>query len=346
MWATDNNIKVEAKGGDNNWTIKVKRKDGIDKKENKTINDVIEKKDKILPEEDLLIKDKDSVDEDIFNFFWWKFWLSIIACFGWFFILLIISFNNVETPAEKIQRIKDQVSEVQQENISLAEIELVRLDWVREVQLNNLSSTQNDILIYQNCIILNQTQELPVDCSTITLSLKQQLKWKVNSNWFSQEFKELKNQWVIGRTQELLELYTHTNWTYDLWAKYEKMYWIKMQVAIAIAKADSSLWDEMKSLNNVGNVGNNDRWDTWEYLTKEDWIEAIYRTLNNKYLWHIYNIGYLSEWGRTVLGGASCTVKGEFCYATSEENWNINVINTLRLLYQDASIDETFEFRI
>ena len=344
MWTTNNFKKVPIKvvkriTGDDEVKIRFKP-DAKPSAEDKAIYDRVNKK-KVNKEEYQQEEDIHSIWDEFMSDLG-KVGIVILCMIGW----LIYWVSSIESPQEKIERIQVEISEAQAENIAAANVWLVRLDSRREIILRDLSSVLSDIAILNNCVKLNETEELPVDCSTVTISLQQRLNWKVNSNWNSQEFIELKAKETRDRTIELLNKYTITRDTYTIWEEFENIYWIKKELAIAIAKADSSLWDEMKSINNIGNVGNNDRWDVVSFKTKRDWIEAIFVALNNKYLNTLYTVGYLSEWGRRVVWGMSCKVSGEFCYATSEENWNINVINTLRLIYNDPTIDESFEFRI
>lgn len=67
----------------------------------------------------------------------------------------------------------------------------------------------------------------------------------------------------------------------------------------------------------------------------EQGVDAIGRTLNNKYLSHKQSVGSLS-----VGGGGDKPY-----YATSKENWNINVINCMKLVKFPESIDENYIFR-
>lgn len=275
----------------------------------------------------------------------WRNFIIRLIVISLLFIILLLSVNYKESSAEKIIRIQEEIFIVQQENIALANIHLDQLNIEKEIVMTNLWRVMNDITIYKNCIMLNKTGDLPVNCSTITLSLKQRLNWKVNSAWYSQEFKPLSSNTHSKRMKELLNKYPYTKWTYWIWIQYSKQYNINPAVAIAIAKADSSLGNNLKTTNNIGNVGNSDNGNTITFTTKNKWIEAIYIALTNQYLWKIYTVWYLSEWGRRILWAASCNDSGEYCYATSEENWNINVINTLRLIYNDPSIDENFNIR-
>jgi hypothetical protein len=123
---------------------------------------------------------------------------------------------------------------------------------------------------------------------------------------------------------------------------------IKPEVIVCIAQADSSLGNALKTSYNLGNVGNNDRGDTVHYSNLETGINNIGLALNNQYMGGNTLIGQLSQGGRNNLGtennceGAPSPYK---CYATSEFNWNKNVVACLQNIYQDTTIDENFEFR-
>ncbi len=170
--------------------------------------------------------------------------------------------------------------------------------------------------------------------------------WRVNSEWKRHKLYNLQWTTVWERTKSLLQKF----W---LWKYYQslKIMWdesdIKMEVAVCIAFADTSLWKAMKSQNNVWNVGNNDRWDVIHLDSIDDWFYYIYKTLNNKYLQQYKTIWELSQWGRTVLWLKWCAEQGEYCYATSPENWNNNIINCIQLIhrYEEDKIDEKFLFR-
>jgi hypothetical protein len=116
-----------------------------------------------------------------------------------------------------------------------------------------------------------------------------------------------------------------------MWTKYK----IDYALIVCIARADSWLWTQLKSKNNIGNVGNNDRWSTIEYDSMTDWFDAIFRVLHNKYLWHKQSIWSLSVWWWW----------GSPYYATSKYNWNMNVLNCMSNIYS-RPIDENFLFRL
>jgi len=170
--------------------------------------------------------------------------------------------------------------------------------------------------------------------------------WRVNSEWKRHKLYNLNGTTVNQRMKSLLQLFWIGD-TYESWIKYWDEQWIKPEVAVCIAFADTSLWAQTKTTNNIGNIGNNDRWDK-VYFNSLDWgIGAIFQTLNNNYFINYDIIWMLSQWGRTVLQARWCWEKWEYCYATSPDNWNNNVLNCIQLLYrhENIEINETFKFR-
>lgn len=159
--------------------------------------------------------------------------------------------------------------------------------------------------------------------------------WLVNSDWNSQARFTLEWDNPNNRSINLLNKYWFYKEDANLWLEAEDRWWIMRWVMICISKADSSLWKALKTKNNFGNVGNNDRWDRVHFSSKEDWINAIWRVLHNTYLAHKQSIWSLSVWW---WGSAPY-------YATSRQNWNNNILNCLRVIYQDTKIDENFSFR-
>lgn len=132
----------------------------------------------------------------------------------------------------------------------------------------------------------------------------------------------------------------------DVFIEVGQKYKIKPEVLIAIAQADSSLGKHLKTPYNIGNVGNNDRGDTVSYSNLREGIEAMGMVLNNQYLGDHQTIGELSGGGRAVLGLRPCTDRAVKCYATSQYNWNKNVLASLRVMLGDPNITEEFEFRL
>lgn len=153
-------------------------------------------------------------------------------------------------------------------------------------------------------------------------------KWRVNSEWKSKFPAEL----LGNNFNEVITNHWLSLW---YWDELEAKYKINKEVVLCIAWADSSLWRALKTKYNYWNVGNNDRGDRVEFSSEKAWIEAIFAVLNNKYLKDKITIGSLSAWW---WGSAPL-------YATSKENWNINVLNCLSFLYK-REIKEDFNFRL
>lgn len=165
------------------------------------------------------------------------------------------------------------------------------------------------------------------------------MKYRTNSKWWGKPVPELIGETVQERTDYMLKKYWHDP---KIWHKIWKEQWIKTEVLVAIAWADSHLWYATKSKNNVGNVGNNDRWDTVEYPTLEAGIRAMGSyALNGTYLSHKRTIWELSCWWY-YSQWLECIHP---VYATSAENWNINVLNLLSAIYWET-VWEDFEFRM
>lgn len=332
-----------------NWIKVTKRIKPEDKDPLKDIdlNKIIdeESKNNFTPSDDDVIQEIKWYDNLFMIAYFYKEYIAMLFAVILLIALLINWFINNTTPQEREAQLRAEIQAIKDTYIANASKEVATLSVQKDTLVNQLTHVNNWITLYEKCIEANQSQDLPVDCTEITITLKDSLKWKVNSNWQAQEIKELKSQWLYARMDELLSYYPVVSWHLDTFIKYWEQYKINPAVVIAIAKADSSLGNQLSTANNIGNVGNNDRWDRVAFETLEKWIEAIYKTLNNRYLWEIYNIWYLSEGWRQALWWPSCKEKNEFCYATSQENWNNNVINTLRLLYNSAEIDESFIFR-
>ena len=119
------------------------------------------------------------------------------------------------------------------------------------------------------------------------------------------------------------------------WLQSANKFGIDPDVAICIWYAESWLWHNLSSPNNVWNVWNNDRWNRRGYPTPQDGINSIYYALNNKYLSKYHTIDKLSRWGN----------KDSHIYSSSSYNWQKNVVKCLSILKWHP-IDEYFPFRI
>jgi len=166
------------------------------------------------------------------------------------------------------------------------------------------------------------------------------------STWvYAQENVEITGKTVDEKTLSYLQMHW-MGLTYNTWKKYWKLYNIKYSVAICIAKADSNLGKQLKTSYNIGNVWNNDGWDKVHYDNWDDWIRAIFRTLNWKYIKWNNVIWDLSQGWRIKMDTKWCTEDhySRKCYASSIDNWNRNVLRCLNSIYNQPK-DEYFKFR-
>ena len=139
------------------------------------------------------------------------------------------------------------------------------------------------------------------------------------------------------KQRQLLYLKRAASWFNDLtgWVDDGKKFGIDPDVAICIAYAESSLWYNMSSPNNVGNVWNNDRWDRVWFTTPKQWIDRIFYALDNKYLSKYFTIDKLSRYWN----------KNSHIYSSSSYNWHKNVVKCL-VRIKWYPINELYPFRI
>ena len=125
--------------------------------------------------------------------------------------------------------------------------------------------------------------------------------------------------------------FKNATWWIQMWEKL----WIDPAVAVCVWYAESWLWWNLSSQNNVWNVWNNDRWDRRGYPTPQAWINAIYYALNNKYLSKYHTIYSLSRYWN----------KDSHIYSSSSYNWYKNMIKCLSML-KWYPVDEYYPFRV
>ena len=154
---------------------------------------------------------------------------------------------------------------------------------------------------------------------------------KLNADWTSQEMPEVKWTDSHQRFKELCQAY----WLdpSKIW-ELENKYNLREGVLLAILIAETSWGHNGEYVDegcyNLWNVGNNDSWDRVCFEWKRESIEQVAMTLNNRYLWNVLTLGCLSNAGSCVRYFDSWKR-----YATSNGNWERNMLNVLNTIYED-----------
>lgn len=222
---------------------------------------------------------------------------------------------------DKEKQLKQEISTIQDEIKPIKEC----INWVKET----LGTEKRYDCTKQSWFIQKaNADEVNSEIPKIGNTSNKSDTWLKNSQGQSKSRSEL---W--GNTFE--EISTAHWIPLEYWYNSEKKWKVKKEVWLCIARADSWLWKYLKTKNNIGNVGNNDRWDRVNIATLEKWVDVIFQTINNKYLWHKQSIGSLSVW----WGGNSPY------YATSPDNWDKNVRNCLSVIHWQE-ISKDFKIRL
>lgn len=174
--------------------------------------------------------------------------------------------------------------------------------------------------------------------------LKQEDEWypgKLTEDGDHQVMPELTGYESHERFKELCNAYwLDASMIYHL----EDKYWLVEGLLPAILIAETSWWHNGNYVwswcYNLGNVNNNDRWDRICFNTKEESIEKVAQTLNNKYLWSIQTLGCLSNaWDCLARDNTG------YKYATSTSSWQANVKTVLETIYNTEINPSTFMIR-
>ena len=149
--------------------------------------------------------------------------------------------------------------------------------------------------------------------------------WQLNESWDAQVMPNIQADTEHEKFKKLAEAYGLNASTIR---EVENHYWIKEGVILCITVAETSWWNRWAGWKNIWSVGSNDRWDRPTYALMEAWLEAIGKTLTNRYLWQIQTLWCLSNWG-------SCKSRDDkwYRYATSNWNWERNMTNCLAKIY-------------
>lgn len=149
--------------------------------------------------------------------------------------------------------------------------------------------------------------------------------WMLNESWDAQVMPEIVATEEHERFKEMASAYWLDAGT--IW-NVENHYWIKEGVILCITVAETSWGNRWAWGKNIWSVGSNDRWDRPTYALMESWLEAIGKTLTNRYLGKIQTLGCLSNAG-------SCQWWDDNWkrYATSNWNRQRNMVACLSTIY-------------
>ena len=156
--------------------------------------------------------------------------------------------------------------------------------------------------------------------------------WMLNESWDAQEMPKIEWADEHEKFKKLSEAY----WLDASQIRaVENHYWIKEWVILCITIAETSWWNRWAWWKNIWSVWSNDRWDRPTYALMESWLEDIWKTLNNKYLWKIQTLWCLSNaW--------SCSSRDDkwYRYATSDWNRERNMKACLWVIYWNINASE------
>jgi hypothetical protein len=171
-----------------------------------------------------------------------------------------------------------------------------------------------------------QTQEQKAESETETAwTCEVRTPWQLSEDWTHQEMPKIEADTSHEKFKKLAEAYWLDAW---MIRQVENHYWIKEWVVLCITVAETSWWNRWAWWKNIGSVGSNDRWDRPTYALMESWLEAIWKTLTNRYLWRIQTLWCLSNaW--------SCSARDDhwYRYATSESSREKNMVACLNTIY-------------
>ena len=258
------------------------------------------------------------------------FWLKLL----WVILVLIVVIILISSrgTARAINPNSEKISELS--------FDLNELESHKNLCLDNLpykESIENANWIHTYC---NMYDEIIMAYQEELEKLKE---WKSESerepwivSWDSQVMPEVESDTPHERFKEMCKAYwldASTIWNV------ENHYWIKEWVILCITVAETSWGKRWAWVKNIWSVGSNDRWDRPTYALMEAWLEAIGKTLTNRYLGRIQTLGCLSNAG-------SCQSRDnyKYRYATSTSSWEKNMVACLSKIYWKVD-PKTFNIR-
>lgn len=258
--------------------------------------------------------------------------LSIIFTIIVIVLWILLLNRTVFAKSEPIQEILNQ--------IQMNESELQQIE-TRADELNKANEEAKSRLLNEYWLQISekeQSQWLLLEDENwnciwwIGCEPEERTPWKLNASWDAQEM-------PIVEWNDSHERFKSLATAYWLDASQiravENHYWIKEWVILCITIAETSWWNRWAWWKNIWSVWSNDRWDRPTYALMESWLEDIWKTLNNRYLWKIQTLWCLSNaW--------SCQSRDDNWkrYATSDWNRERNMKACLWTIYWTVNASE------
>ena len=259
-------------------------------------------------------------------------WLSIVIWMIIAYVLMLIPLCWWKTNIQKVESETETAwtSEMEfpfaiESNSKFCEEEIAQ-------ELRNIKNWSQSIL-WAERLLLNASCDYEHKwLERAEQSRTERYPWKLTEDWSQQEMPIIQATEEHERFKELAAAYNID--ASKIW-QVENHYWIKEWVVLCITVAETSWWNRWYWEKNIWSVWSNDRWDRPTYALMESWLEAIGKTLNNKYLGSIQTLWCLSNaW--------SCQSRDDNWkrYATSDWNWERNMTACLSTIYWPINASE------
>lgn len=244
--------------------------------------------------------------------------LSIIV---WIILIILVSIVMIAS------RWKAKAINPNSEKIAELNFELSELQFQKMTCLDNLSRSESKqqmnwftkycvefderIMLIESQIAELEERKAEDEFETAWTS-EVRTPWTLNASWDAQEMPKIEWNDSHEKFKKLSEAY----WLDASQIRsVENHYWIKEWLILCITIAETSWWNRGAWWKNIWSVWSNDRGDRPTFALMESWLEAIWKTLTNRYLWKIQTLWCLSNaW--------SCSSRDDHWYRYATSDWN------------------------
>jgi len=164
-----------------------------------------------------------------------------------------------------------------------------------------------------------------------------EFKWKKPKRLKSRTFKVI---WETEIERQKNFLSKYWVWWFGNWSLWVEE-WIDSNIdptfLMCVWLAETSLWKHLKTPYNIWNVWNTDSWATRDFASHRDWVHAMARTFNNRYLKQYNEIRLLSRYWNFD--------QSKPIYASSEFNWHNNIVTCMTHIKWEF-IEDDYNFRL